>query len=122
MAAGAANSVEIDLLLTERAPLRYTPVGLPCQEALGVVEAGSARAFAVRLIAFDTAAMQLAGVPLGVACRVRGRLAPASAKRKPSRPRTAQAEANEAVHPSSALPIQPDPLRITVEFVATMSS
>jgi hypothetical protein len=121
MVAGAANSVEIDLLLTERAPLRYTPAGLPCQEAIGVVEAGSARAFAVRLIAFDTAAMQLSGVPLGVACRVRGRLGAASAKRRQSRHRLAPAAADDAEQ-HAALPTQPDPLRITVDFVAAMTS
>ncbi|SAI43106.1 primosomal replication protein N [Bordetella ansorpii] len=77
------NTVELEVRVLEREPLRHTPGGLPAVEFLfshesDVIEAGHPRrvALTIAAVALGDLAMLLAEVPLGTDLHVQGFLAP----------------------------------------------
>lgn len=77
------NRVRLGGTLQAREPLRYSPAGIPIVDATIAHRSSQPQAghekevdFEARIVAVDAAAMRLGSLPLGVALRLEGFLAP----------------------------------------------
>jgi primosomal replication protein N len=68
------NSVQLEGLLTSKTPLRFTPAGLPAQEAVMSVQEAGKPDFDVSLASFGDTALALSKAGLGTVILLTGRL------------------------------------------------
>lgn len=68
------NHVRLRCQLLERKALRYTPAGLPCQEATVSVASPDKPSFEVGVVGFDQVAQQLGRADIGAQLQIEGQL------------------------------------------------